>query len=107
MSTTPIEITRAREHDLCVLWSDGHESFYPARYLRLRCRCAGCVEEMTGRPLLDQSAVPQDVHPSALQLVGNYALQPTWSDGHTTGIYTFDHLRSICPCPVCRAHAEA
>lgn len=101
--TTPLEITRAREHDIRILWRDGHESHYPARYLRQRCRCAGCVEEMTGRALLDPETVPADIEPLSLQLVGNYAIQIQWSDGHNTGIYTFDHLRRICPCPVCQA----
>jgi DUF971 family protein len=100
--STPLEITRVGEHDVRILWKDGHESHYPARYLRQNCRCAACVEEMTGKALLDPGSVGEDVVPLSLQLVGNYAIQPQFSDGHNTGIYTFEHLRRICPCPVCR-----
>ena len=100
-ATTPAEISRAGAHDVRILWRDGHESVYPARYLRLACRCAVCVEEMTGRALLEPRLVPESVHPVSLELVGNYAIQPRFSDGHETGIYTFDHLRASCPCPRC------
>lgn len=34
---------------------------------------------------------------SNLSVVGNYALQPTWDDGHDTGIYTFEYLYRLCP----------
>jgi len=33
--------------------------------------------------------------------VGNYAIQITFTDGHATGIFSYDHLRSICPCADC------
>lgn len=83
----------------------GHEGFYPARALRLACPCAGCVEEMSGRPLLDPARVPADVRPLSVALVGAYGLRVNWSDGHGTGIYTFERLRAICPCPRCRGGA--
>jgi DUF971 family protein len=40
-----------------------------------------------------------------LREVGQYAVQPTWQDGHDTGIYSFDLLRRLCPCPECRPTA--
>lgn len=76
---------------------------YPSRMLRLACPCAACVDEMTGRPLLDPARVPEDVAPLAVELVGGYGIRVRWSDGHSTGIYTFELLRSICPCPECAA----
>jgi DUF971 family protein len=57
---------------------------------------------MTGRPLLDPSRVPADVRPLRLALVGAYGLRVVWSDGHDTGIYTFERLLEACPCPACR-----
>ena len=87
---------------LRIVWKDGHVSEYEPRYLRLNCRCAGCIEEMTGRPLLDPSTVPPDVYPEAINYVGRYALKFRWSDGHDTGIYPFDMLREACPCEACR-----
>ncbi len=89
----PSEITRANEHDIKIIWSDNVEDIYPPRFLRLRCRCAQCVEEMTGRPLLDPNTVPENITATSLKLVGRYGLQIWWSDGHSTGIYTFNSLR--------------
>ncbi len=86
---------------LRIVWDDDHVSEYPPRLLRLACRCAGCIEEMTGRPLLDPARVPADVHPLEIRYVGRYALHFAWSDGHATGIYPFEFLRSVCPCPDC------
>ncbi len=64
-----------------------------ARELRLACPCAQCVDEISGRPILDHTGVPADVRPVHLALVGAYGLRIHWSDGHATGIYTFDFLR--------------
>jgi ATP-binding protein involved in chromosome partitioning len=57
---------------------------------------------MTGRPLLDPATVPIDVAPLRIALVGAYAVRIDWSDGHSTGIYTYEYLRSLCPCERCR-----
>ena len=100
----PKEIARAGAHDLKIVWQDGHESIYPARELRLKCPCAGCVDEFTGAVRLIVSSVPDDVHPVAVKLIGHYAISIQWSDGHNTGIYAFDLLRRLCPC--CPSAAE-
>lgn len=73
-------------------WTDGRTCLYPYRYLRLQCACAACVEEMTGRPVLNPSSVPNDVIAVEYLPVGRYAIQFLWSDGHATGIYPFEHL---------------
>jgi len=58
---------------------------------------------MTGRPLLDPSTVPDDVAASSIALVGSYAIRITWTDGHDTGIYTYEWLRAHCPCDQCES----
>lgn len=70
---------------------------YPSRMLRLACPCAACVDEMSGRALLDPDRVSHDVQPLAVELVGGYGVRIRWSDGHSTGIYTFQLLKAICP----------
>ena len=97
-SYTPTAINQIDADTLRIGWKDGHESLYSVRGLRLACRCAHCVEEGTGRPLLDESKVPRDVRPVRISGVGRYALGFEWSDGHDTGIYTFEYLRELCPC---------
>ena len=100
MSEQPVpkQVEQAGPDTLRIEWQDGHESRYPVRLLRLKCRCARCVEEMTGRPILKEEEVAPDVRPVKISPVGRYALQFAWSDGHDSGIYTFEHLRALCPC---------
>jgi ATP-binding protein involved in chromosome partitioning len=86
---------------LTVTWSDGHEGRHVVRDLRLACRCAQCVDEWTNKPTLDPLSVPRDVRPIRIEDVGLYGVQIEWTDGHGTGIYTFETLRSLCQCESC------
>ena len=97
-AVTPAEIAPTEDgSQLLIRWRDGAESEYPPRYLRLCCPCAGCVEEMTGRAILNPANVPADVYPRSVEYVGDYGIRFDWSDGHRTGIYPFDYLRDISP----------
>ena len=78
-----------------ITWSDGQVCSYPHRYLRIQCACASCVEEMTGKRILNVSGVPEDVFAVEYAPVGRYALQFIWSDGHSTGIYPFEMLNRL------------
>lgn len=84
-----------------ITWNDGHAGSYPSWYLRENCPCASCVEEFTGRRMILKGSIPGDLARIEVAPVGNYALRFTWSDGHDTGIYTFDYLRRLCPCSQC------
>jgi ATP-binding protein involved in chromosome partitioning len=92
---TPVAIAQAGPDRLRIEWQDGHESTYAVRDLRLGCRCARCIEELTGRPLLKPEDVPPDVRPVRITRVGRYAVQFAWSDGHDSGIYSFEYLREL------------
>jgi ATP-binding protein involved in chromosome partitioning len=93
--TTAVGFRRRDPRTLSVLWQDGHPSDFDVRGLRLACRCALCVEEMSGQPLLDPRSVRPDVLPRTIASVGNYAITINWNDGHSTGIYSFDYLRAL------------
>lgn len=88
-----------------ILWDDGHPSQWSARDLRIQCRCAACRHELTGEQLLKPEAVSQDITIQKADIVGRYALGFHFSDGHNSGIYTFDALRKECPC--CRQKKES
>ncbi len=79
-----------------ILWAGGPEATVPAARMRDLCPCAGCVEEGTGRKLLDPATIPADIRPLSVAPVGSYAVQFRWSDGHETGIYAWDTLRRAC-----------
>jgi DUF971 family protein len=93
-----------------ITWADGHASHYDFPYLREECPCATCKDEREQKQISAASApAPSPVLPmfkpkpraqSATQ-VGNYAIQFSFNDGHATGIYSYDHLRTICPCAEC------
>jgi ATP-binding protein involved in chromosome partitioning len=97
----PDEIVGLLRSKITLKWPDGHETIYPARHLRLACRCAACVEETSGQALLDPGTVPEAIRAKGIELIGQYAIQIEWSDGHSTGIYNFRDLRANCPCETC------
>jgi len=98
-----VERVELIDHGVQVEWSDGHTSVYDARYLRINCVCAECVEEWTRRPLLDPASVPAGIRAEDYLMVGRYAVQFLWSDAHYTGIYPFGLLRGLCTCDQCKA----
>ena len=104
----PVEpkVVQVDNAGLYIEWQDDHRSIYPHRYLRLRCRCAACIDEWTQRPVLDPDQVPPDVVVLDHLTVGNYAIQFLFSDEHYTGIYSYDFLRAICACTQCTARRK-
>ena len=101
------EITQPTENEVQILWKDAHESIYTGYALRLACRCAICIDEISGNKRLRGESISKDVRPRSIDPVGRYAIRFHWSDGHSTGIYTFEQLRELCPCPICADNAEA
>jgi DUF971 family protein len=107
----PIDLRIDKRDGLYVKWADGHASHYSLAFLRKHCPCAACRSELPGGQPAQPSppgAIPLAVLPpniahaaefSDARLVGNYALQITWADGHSTGIYDFHYLRAISPSP--------
>jgi YD repeat-containing protein len=80
-----------------ITWADGQESAYDYEFLRWRCPCAECAGEMgqPGRLQFVDSLRPEQYELQSIELVGLYALRPTWADGHESGIYSFDRLRAL------------
>jgi ATP-binding protein involved in chromosome partitioning len=91
----PAQIRQAGPRELAIRWSDGRETVFDVRALRLACACARCVDEWSGDGRLDPASVPEDVRPLRIEPVGRYAIQIEWSDGHATGIYPFARLREL------------
>jgi DUF971 family protein len=95
-----------------IFWKDGHHSSWDFTWLRNACPCATCIQEREaagrkpgeGKPrpvsLLPMYTAP--VRPEEVEAVGNYAVRFHWSDGHKTGIYSWDYLRRGCQCEQCR-----
>lgn len=97
----PRQIELLSGNQLRVIWPDNHEGLHTAYYLRINCKCASCQDENTGRRTLDPDNVPLDIKFTGVGRVGRYAIQPSFSDGHNTGIYAFQILRELCECADC------
>lgn len=96
MSDAPTSIRLLREQrQLEIGWPDGPISRFPLKFLRCECPCASCVNEFTGKRMINPEDIAEDVHPVNIQFSGNYALKITWSDGHDSGIYSWDRLREL------------
>ena len=112
--TTPVRIDADRAAGtLRVEWADGHQTAYDTLTLRWLCPCAYCRGEAGMPGWLDSNPTltAEQTRLVDLSLVGNYAVQPTWGDGHHTGYHTFMLLRDRCPCEACardraRTHGE-
>lgn len=78
-----------------LVWDDNDVAQLPFRKVRQNCRCAVCIDEFTGKQLLDPESVPVDLGLIDISLCGNYALRIRWSDQHDSGLFTWNHLRSI------------
>lgn len=108
--TTPVRIDADRASGtLGIGWADGHRTVYDATTLRWMCPCAVCRGEAGMPGWLDSNPTltPDQTRLVDVALVGQYALQPTWGDGHATGYYTFELLRASCRCPTCTAERAA
>lgn len=101
MSPSPVEIIKSNNKEFEILWSDGHHSIYGYKYLRANCQCASCVDEWTGEPRIVLDSIPDNVCYSNVEKIGQYALTFDWTDGHNTGIYSYEYLRKICGCDEC------
>ncbi len=84
---------------LRISWGESDEYMveFPAWDLRVDCHCAACVNEMSGKRFLDPDQVPKDITMTDAQLTGAYGLSVNFSDGHSTGIYTWIHLVNSIP----------
>lgn len=91
----PTQIIEESDTEISIKWSDGSETRYTAAALRRSCPCAGCVNEWTGEKMLDDAKIADDVTISHTSIVGRYALNFHFSDGHDTGIYSFKYLRGL------------
>ncbi|HEX4544731.1 MAG TPA: DUF971 domain-containing protein [Candidatus Acidoferrum sp.] len=109
---TSVKIHVSNGTGVDITWADGHASHYDFAFLREECPCATCNDErekkrafkpltpgLASAPVLPMFK-PKPSAKAATQ-VGSYAIQINFTDGHSTGIYSYDLLRNICPCAEC------
>lgn len=90
----PRALSQVDDRTLSITWTDGKETRLDVVELRRRCPCANCKDEWTRAARLKPEDVADTVRPIRIETVGAYALKIAFSDGHSTGIYTFSSLRN-------------
>ena len=92
------KIYQVDRYTLGIEWTDGVKCQWRLSDLQRSCQCAKCVDEWTNEQLLDPNTVDDNALCLGVESVGRYALLIKFTSGCTTGIYTFQHLRSLCKC---------
>jgi DUF971 family protein len=105
--TDPADIeVHIPDRAMTIQWGDGHRSVYPFDLLRKECPCAVCREARAATDdlfkVVTNTVGPGEVTVTGAEQVGRYAVRFNWSDGHNTGIYSYEYLRAICPCEMCQ-----
>jgi DUF971 family protein len=91
----PVEIQQEGDAAMRITWADGRVSRFTAPAMRRSCPCAQCVNEWTGERTLRPELISDELIIRDFSLVGRYALNFKWSDGHDSGIYSFRYLREL------------
>ena len=91
----PTQIIEESNREVSIKWSDESETRYTAAGLRRSCPCATCVNEWTGEKILRAESVSDELTFNHISIVGRYALNFHFSDGHDTGIFSFEYLKGL------------
>ncbi len=87
------------EQTLELTWPDGRTDRVPYHHLRANCPCASCRDEWTGERILDPSTIRPDLKLEGMEGIGSYAVRLAWSDGHSSGLYTWETLQRLASHP--------
>lgn len=111
VGSDPEHIAISKSNGIKIDWKDGHQSDLSCAFLRDQCPCALCTGAHGTEPQRTTFSKPEKANPFQMykpgpkmldvEPVGNYAIKIVWNDGHSSGIYSYDHLRAICPCAEC------
>jgi len=93
---TPNAIEPLSPTEIQIRWDSGQGFALTYLDLRYECPCAVCVDEKTGKRVIQRESIPTDIRVIGAHVVGRYAIQFNWSDRHSTGMYHFDALHELC-----------
>ena len=96
---SPQQVKILKKDKLKIIWENSTETILSLKYMRDECPCAGCKGETillkTYRPPAPKVITPEMYQVKNLEVVGDYAIQVTWKDGHNTGIYSWDYIKQL------------
>lgn len=96
---SPKQVKIFKKNNIKITWEDSSETILSLKYMRDECPCAGCKGETillkTYRPPTPTVVTPEMYKVKNIEVVGGYAIQITWQDGHNTGIYSWDYIKQL------------
>ena len=96
---SPKQVKIFKKDNLRITWENSTETILSLKYMRDECPCAGCKGETillkTYRPPGLTVVTPEMYQVKNIEVVGDYAIQVTWKDGHNTGIYSWDYIKQL------------
>jgi len=92
VTDVPTDIQAQVEQQLLVVSWGSRQVDFPFVFLRGQCACAQCVNEWTGERILDPDSISAEIVVDKMEMVGSYAVRIHWSDGHNSGLYTWERL---------------
>jgi DUF971 family protein len=100
MADAPTNIRALQAPQILELtWNNGRVDPLPYRLLRGECPCASCRDEWTGARIIDPAQIPDDIRLEGMEPVGSYAVRLAWTDGHSSGLYTWENLQRLAENP--------
>jgi DUF971 family protein len=90
-----LPVVTAAGTQLRVQWPDGSVALLNNKEVRGACQCASCVEEFSGKQILNPATIPANIQATSIANLGNYAVSIAWNDGHSSGIFTWDRLKEL------------
>lgn len=90
-----LKIQQKDNYTFTIHWNDGVIANYRLSELQKHCHCANCIDEITGKPILNKEAIQQDVRAVRIVSVGRYALRVQFTSGCSAGIYDYDLLYQL------------
>ena len=91
----PTKIFKTPKGQFGIRWNDGTVNVYNLKKLRCACPCALCVDENSGKKLLDPNTISDHIALLRVNSIGRYAIGFSWDDGHRSGIYPYTLLKDL------------
>jgi len=95
ITQTKVPKIKFDDKNVTLNWDNGDQIIVSNRDLRLSCECALCVNEINGEKILKEADVKEDIAPTAITSLGNYAIGITWNDRHSSGIYPYKNIKKL------------
>lgn len=89
------KIEQIDNHRFSIEWNDKSIQTFRLSNVQRECPCARCMDEITGKRLVDPSSIREDVKAVSIRSVGRYGLKIHFTTGCSMGIFSFERLQKV------------